>query len=61
MNSSSSHIVVQDREDEPMGKAVLAIVVVAVIAIVGMMLYRSTSGDQFPDDEWFEFEVPDEA
>lgn len=44
-----------------MGKAILAILVVAAIGAVGFMLYRSASGDDFPDDEWFEFEVPDEA
>lgn len=44
-----------------MGKAILAIVVVAVVGIVAMMLYRSASGEDFPDDEWFEFEVPEEA
>lgn len=44
-----------------MGKAVLAVVIVAVVGIVGLMLYRSASGDEFPDDEWFEFEVPEEV
>lgn len=44
-----------------MGKAILAIVVIAVVGIVGLMLYRSASSDDFPDDEWFEFEVPEEA
>lgn len=49
------------REESVMGKAILAILVVAAIGAVGFMLYRSASGDDFPDDEWFEFEVPDEA
>jgi hypothetical protein len=44
-----------------MGKALLAIVIIAVVGIVGLMLYRSAAGDDFPDDEWFEFEVPEEA
>lgn len=43
-----------------MGKAVLAIVIIAVVGIVGLMLYRSASEEDFPDDEWFEFEVPQE-
>lgn len=43
-----------------MGKAILAIVIIAVVGIVGLMLYRSASEEDFPDDEWFEFEVPQE-
>ena len=44
-----------------MGKAITAIVLVAIVGIVAMVLYRAASGDEFPDDEWFEFEVPEEA
>ena len=44
-----------------MGKAITAIVLVAIVGIVAMVLYRSASGEDFPDDEWFEFEVPEEA
>lgn len=44
-----------------MGKAFLAIVLVAIVGAVAMMLYRSAAGDDFPDDEWFEFEVPEEV
>ena len=44
-----------------MNKGAIAIVALVVVGIVALVLYRSTSGEDFPDDEWFEFEVPEEV
>jgi hypothetical protein len=38
----------------------VAILILVVVAAVAAMLYRSISGDDLSDDEWFEFETPDD-
>lgn len=43
-----------------MKKGMLAIIMLVVVGVIGMMLYKSATSDDLPDDEWFEFEVPEE-
>lgn len=39
-----------------MNKSLIAIALVAVVAAVLAVLYRSANNAELPDDEWFEFE-----
>ena len=52
------------RKEHPMkGKNgfALLIAILAIVAVVGAMVYRSASNKELPEDEWFDFEHPTSA
>lgn len=38
----------------------LVFLILAIVGVVAFMLYKQATSEDLPDDEWFEFEEPEE-